>query len=189
MGTLDWGPEYSRTQVEDTNGAPGFQVSEEFRAALQRAGSSSVSATCRADYCLAVGYFFTSTREKGPNLPAILFRLEHKLSQAALVEFKDKFKEKLQKEFNENKNAVFETKVLVAVAQPEKTDHPVTWTDNQVKEDEDIFIDIDGKEVDAAWEILEFHRLGAPIQEERIPRGPPSIHPRGTDGGRAPPQL
>ncbi|KAK8137295.1 hypothetical protein PG984_005235 [Apiospora sp. TS-2023a] len=157
MGTLDWGSEYSRTKVEHTNGAPIFQVSEEFRAALQRARSSSVSATCRADYRLAVGYFLTGTDDKGPNLPAILFRLENAVSQEALVEFKDKFKKKLLEEFEEKPTAVFPPKVLVAVAQPKGTDKP------------EIHANVKVRKVDAAWELLEFESRGAPIPREPPP--------------------
>ncbi|KAK7998964.1 hypothetical protein PG991_014639 [Apiospora marii] len=187
-GTSNWGHDYITSRAEQWPSRDDFEVSEKFRNAFQKIWSSCFRDTYVAEYCLAHGIFakgVTGLVDAGPNIPALLFRLKDKLSPEALMEFKDKYKEQLQKEFAGDPTAVFPTKLLVAVAQPVATDKPETHRDLRKRKEGGTLIDVDGVHVYAAAEVLEFAdraEQAAPVQER-----PTSIHPRGTRGGRAPP--
>lgn len=142
-------------------------MSDEFRVVFKTAGASSVGGTSGAEFCLALGFFKEKVEDAEraePDLVAVLFRLKHKLSSAKLMEFKDKYKEKLQKTFQDKPTVVLPAKVLVAVAQPEETDTKKIYKDVKVKKDEDTVRDIAGKEIDAAWEMLNFPKRGKTSQ-------------------------
>ncbi|KAK7912272.1 hypothetical protein PG985_014753 [Apiospora marii] len=187
-GTSNWGHDYITSRAEQWPSTDDFEVSEKFRDAFQKIWSSSFRDTYVAEYCLAHGIFakgVTGLEDAGPNTPALLFRLKDRLSADALMEFKDKYKAQLQKEFADNPTAVFPTKLLVAVAQPVATDKMETHHDLRKRKEGDTRIDVDAIHVYAAAEVLEFADRAEHAAPARV--RPTQIHPRGTRGGIPPP--